>query len=291
VSRPLTVLLAAGAAAFALVVGVAPASAAPTPEELDQSRPAGGMLSSLQPATDYDVAQPFEPTRTAHAERMTVAYWAEEGVFASAALHAYPRGGVLSPTPVTGGVGTITASAAPAGISDAEIAFPDRPLLEAGVRYALVLDATSPLGFASLGLGLDGGDPELYVMTDSTGTWAATHTGRLFFSLWTSLDEASPLAPTASCSAPDGVAVPSISGLSYAVTPGAGSASVTATALPGFAIPTGQTASWTIAAPTGCATAASAELAPTGVPVVSSLVAGLAALAVGLLLVARRRDA
>lgn len=200
--------IAAPAALLLAVTGVfGIASAASAADEV--LRPGASSVvttanSSWQPsAPDTRVAQQFVQPETGNLATVSVAVY-DIGVgyeVSSVAIHEFDATTGPSATPITGGNGVITDYVADDSIFPgqpglwANVNFPDRPELEAGVRYAIVVDPVDENGVASFATFLFP-DASNAPWVEADGVWRAYSTSSMIFTsmLGEPLDD-SPEAP------------------------------------------------------------------------------------------------
>ena len=251
------------ALAFGAVGGASPAHAAET-IVVDQSFDYPGNAFMFLNTQGDRWAQPFIPTQDGSlAEVSVVVSSSRPYEFASANLHEIPAGGDISAAPVTGGTAELTFAPFPGdeSVAIATASFPDRPQLDAGTRYALVVDprvagavpgewapASFPMQFT------DRAHMDYFVWQEKGMVWGyPNYTGQLYFTVRLALPdpivevtpEAPTLEPSTQCDVPGTVTLPVQTGVEYTSVAVDTTVTVTARALDGYAFTPDAQASWT----------------------------------------------
>lgn len=262
-------LLAAAVLGSALLGGTLPAAqAAPETIYVDQENVPSGFTGQWKPATSSLIAQPFAPNSTGAAANISVTMSeTDENTVTSAALHAFPFDGEIDDAPLTGGTAVLSYSEPdPSGQLTLTATFPERPVLTAGVRYALVIDpyapgedaATFPHSLENAG----GPTAPFFAWEKDYDIWKGHATGRLFFTLRMveappAPQEVTPTEPSfvpGECGEPGRVSLPQQDGVLFTTQVNdAQVMTVTAAPAEGFVFPAGVVATWEYdLAPTSC---------------------------------------
>lgn len=249
--RPVRTMLAALAVAALAVLAPllsAPAAVAAPVEYLDYADPVpDSNTGAYQPDPGVRIGQAFVPLSDGVATKMTVALNAAQGVFASASL--YPVDGLGHPLadPLPGGVGVLGDLPSATGVVDVTVSFPDRPVLEAGTRYVLVIDPTSDAGRSSFIYNFGNPTSAIKLLYEAGG-WAEMFTGNIYVSLWmaeqVTVTPLVPTVPAVACGVTPTVSLPTVEGVAYTSASRTGGVRVTASALPGYVLDSAATAEW-----------------------------------------------
>ncbi len=254
------------AVSAALLVGftaVVTSSAAQASEivYVDQHVTDSSMVTSWEQYSVTEMGQPFIPETSGEAVDMTV--WLNDSnprYFTAAAIYDYPVDGDVSASPLAGGQATISFPDAidntvPQPKYAAVMSFPDRPLLEAGHRYLLIITPAVDSGAGtSFVLALVfGGSANTNVMTKESGTWEGYATGTLWYELRMTTPVAaivvSPQEPqfvaAKSCGNEAVVTTPAQAGVTYATERVGSTVTITATPQNGYEFDAVAVAKWT----------------------------------------------
>lgn len=209
---------------------------------------------------DTRIAQQFLQPETGHLATMSIGvYELSDGhQFTSASIHAFEPGVGPSPDPIPGGEGgTVTYTADPSIDPNsstsmwATVDFPNRPLLEEGERYALVINPLvqgESSTYVSFALRLFSGSAHA-PWVEREGSWSAYATGNTIFSSELAdafAETAAPKLADAVCDAVPEVIAPVSEGVEYTIEQGESEWNVSASAIDGYEMAPESEVAWTL---------------------------------------------